>query len=103
MTDPKIDGLIGLARRSGNLALGTMATEVAIKRKKACLVILACDLADSTREAMERLCRRYNVPWFNYADRNHLGRIVGREARAVLAVTSRGFAESIQRLQPSGE
>jgi ribosomal protein L7Ae-like RNA K-turn-binding protein len=80
-----------------------MATEVAIKKHKACLVILACDLADSTRETVERLCRNHNVPWFNYADRNHLGHIVGREARAVLAVTSQGFADSIKKLQPNGE
>lgn len=95
--------MIGLAQRAGCLALGTTATEIALKRNKAYLVVLTMDLADSSRESMERLCRRQNVPWFNYADRSHLGHIVGREARAVIAVTSQDFAAAIRRLIPSEE
>ena len=68
----KLDSLIGLARRAGCLAVGTTATEVAVKKGRAYLVILAADLAGGSREALERLCRRYGVPWINYKDRRHL-------------------------------
>lgn len=103
MNDPKLDSMIGLARRAGCLALGTTAMEMAVKRRKAFLVILADDLSANSRESIERLCRRNNIPWFNYADRTHLGHIVGREARAVMAVTSQDFAAAIRRLIPAEE
>lgn len=99
----KVDSLIGLARRAGCLAVGTTATEVAVKKGRACLVILTVDLASGSREAVERLCRRHGVPWIYYGDRRHLGRVIGREERAVLAVTSKTFAEEIQKMTRSQE
>ncbi len=99
----KLDSLISLARRAGCLAVGTTATEVAVKKGRAYLVILAADLAGGSREALERLCRRYGVPWINYKDRRHLGRVIGREERAVLAVTSKTFAGEMQKVARSQE
>lgn len=94
----KIDSLIGLARRAGRLAVGTMATEIAIKKGRAYLVILSTDLAFNSRDALEHLCRRHDVPWIDYGNRGQLGHAIGRDERAVLAVTSREFAAAIRRL-----
>lgn len=94
----KIDSLIGLARRAGYLAVGTTATEVAVKKGRAYLVVLSVDLAFNSRDAMEHLCRRHGVPWIDYGNRSQLGHAIGRDERAVLAVTSKEFAEAIRRL-----
>jgi ribosomal protein L7Ae-like RNA K-turn-binding protein len=94
----KLDSLIGLSRRAGCLAVGATATEIAVKKGHAYLVILAEDLACGSKEAMERLCRRHGVQWIYYGDRGHLGHVIGRDERAVLAVTSREFAGAIRRL-----
>ncbi len=89
--------MLGLATRSGNVASGGFATEQAIKRGKARLVIVAGDASDNTKKKFRNMCDFYRTPCVCYSDREALGHAMGKEDRACLAVTDEGLANSIRK------
>ncbi len=89
--------MLGLATRSGNVASGGFATEQAIKRGKARLVIIAKDASDNTKKKFGNMCEFYRVPYVQYSVKETLGHAIGREERTCLAVTDEGLADSIRK------
>ena len=89
--------MLGLATRSGNVASGGFATEQAVKRKKAHLVIIAGDASDNTKKKFSNMCDFYKTPCVYYSDRETLGHAMGKGDRACLAVTDEGLANSIRK------
>lgn len=67
------------------------------------LVIMAGDTAGHTREKMEKICRRHNVPFYYLATREELGRAVGKKAQVVLGLPAHGLTGLIMKeLQAAG-
>lgn len=93
--DKKIAGLLGLATAGGRIALGDTAVRDAIFRGKAQLVIFAADCGENTREKITRLCSEKNVAFIEFSDKETIGKAVGREGKAVVALTDRGFADAV--------
>lgn len=93
----RVLSMLGLAARSGNVVSGGFATEEAVKRGKACLVILAEDASDNTRKKFSNSCEFYGVPCDSYSVKGMLGHAIGKEERSCLAVTDQGFANSIRK------
>ena len=88
--------LLGLAKKAGRLVSGEEPVGGAARAHDARLILLASDAAENTvrrakhfAEAGACLCAR--VP----ADKDALGRAVGRSSCAMLAVTDIGFAETV--------
>ena len=94
----KIAGLIGLCRKSGNLACGATATETAIKRKKCFLVIIAGDCGESIRKKIVNLCTENAVEYRIMETKMWLGTASGLDGKAVIAVKSKDFAQGILKL-----
>ncbi len=94
----RINAMIGLAARSGNVVSGEFSTEKAIKNRKAYLVILASDASENTRKHFSDMCSYRNVPFSVYGTKMELAHAIGKEMRASLAVTDKGLAVSIQKL-----
>ncbi len=93
----KVLSMLGLAVRSRNVVSGGFATEQAVKGGKACLVIIAEDASGNTRKKYSNMCKFYEVPYAYHGTKGVLGHSMGREERSVLAVTDRGFADSIRK------
>ena len=93
----KVLSLLGLAARAGRLASGSTPVENAVRSGNACLVIIARDASENTGKKFRDMCTYYQVPFFTYKDRDALGHAVGKDYRAVLAVTDEGFAEGIRK------
>lgn len=91
----KIAGLIGLCRKSGNLACGATATETAIKRKACYLVIIAGDCGDSIRKKIVNLCTENAVEYRIIESKIWLGAAAGLDGKAVVAIKSKDFAQGI--------
>lgn len=89
-------GLIGLAHRAGRVASGSELCEAAVRDGSAKLVIAACDISGNGKKAITDCCRYYNVPCISYATKAELGRAIGREFRAVVAICDAGFAASLE-------
>ncbi len=88
--------MIGLASKARCLVSGEFAVERAVKSHKAFLVIVANDASDNTRKKFEDMCRYYKVPIIFYSDKEELGRVLGKEYRASIALTDANFAKGIQ-------
>ena len=95
MKQNKITSLLGIAMKAGKVVSGEFMTENAIKDKSACLVILAKDCSDKTKKKFRNSCEYYNVPYRETEDKEELGRCIGKEFRASLAVTDEGFAKTL--------
>ena len=93
----RVLSMLGLATRSGNVASGGFATEEAVKRRKAYLVIIAEDASDNTKKKFRNMCGFHKVPCEYYSVKETLGHAIGKEERSCLAVKDEGFANSIRK------
>ena len=91
----KAYSMLGLATRSRNLVSGEFSTDKAIKEGKACVVIVAEDASDNTKEKFINKCTYYDVPYRICADGESLGKTIGKQERKVVAVTDEGLARQI--------
>ena len=95
--DRKVYSLLGLAARARRLASGEFMTEKSVKTGQAALVITAQDASDNTKKNFRDMCTYYHVPFFLFGTKEELGRAIGKELRASLAVNDAGFAEAIKK------
>lgn len=93
----RVLSMLGLAARSRNVVSGGFATEQAVRSNKAELVIIAEDASDNTKKKYSNMCDFYRVPYAIHGTKDVLGHSMGKEERAVLAVTDGGFANSIRK------
>ena len=97
MTDKALS-MIGLATKAGKIASGEFAVESAVRKGKACLVIIASDASDNTKKSFNDMGAYYHVPVYIYGTKESLGTHTGRGYRASLAVLDAGFGKSIRNL-----
>lgn len=91
----KVLSLLGLAARGRNLVSGEFSTEKAVKGRKAALVIVSSEASDNTKKMFTNMCIFYQIPIYFYGTKEALGKAIGKEMRASVAVTDQGMAESI--------
>lgn len=91
----KVFSLIGLATKAGKTASGEFSAEKAVKSGKARLVIISEEASDNTKKMFGNMCTYYKVPICYFGGKEELGRAMGKEIRASLAVTDAGLAGAI--------
>ena len=91
----KILSLLSLATKAGKTVSGEFMVENEIKSEKAALVILAADCSDNTKKKFRDMCAYRNINIIEYGEKEELGRCIGKEFRACVAVLDEGFAASI--------
>ncbi len=91
----KAFGLLGLCARAGRMVSGEFMTEKTIKENKAYLVIVAVDASDNTKKLFNDKCSFYHVPIREYGTKEELGKAIGKEMRASIAICDQGFAGQI--------
>ena len=79
-------------------ASGEFSTEKAVKEGKAKLVIVAEDSSDNTKKMFTNMCTYYNVPIYFYSNKSELGRAMGKEMRASLALLDQGLADAVMKV-----
>lgn len=92
---PRVYSLLGLAARGRNLVSGEFSTENAVKEGKAELVMVSEDASSNTKKLFHDKCSFYQVPIYEFGTKETLGKAIGKELRASLAVTDKGLADSI--------
>ncbi len=93
----KVLSLLGLSTKAGRTVSGEFSTEKAVKEKKAFIVIVAEDASENTKKLFRDKCAFYHIPEYEYATKEQLGRAVGKEMRASVAVTDSGLAGKIEQ------
>jgi ribosomal protein L7Ae-like RNA K-turn-binding protein len=93
----KVLSLIGLAMKAGKVVSGEFSTEKAVKTGAAKLVVVAESASGNTRKKFSNSCAYYQVPLYFLGEKEELGRAIGKEFRASLAVTDENFASAIKK------
>ncbi len=88
---------LGLCYRAGKLLHGEEMVLAALRKGKVRLVIIAADASEKTKKRFADKCAYYRIPCHVAADRASLGDALGKNARVVVGVTDRGFAELLLR------
>lgn len=92
----KLYSILGLCTKAGKLASGEVACEQAIRSKTAFVVLVAKDASNNTKKKFKDAGNFYQIPVYFFGTKETLGTAMGKEARAVIAVTEQGFAKKIQ-------
>lgn len=91
---------LGLAARSGAVAWGTDLVREAARRGALRLALLAGDASENSRAKLIPLLEARSIPYRVVADREILGRAVGRPPLAAVGVTDAGMARRLGELLP---
>ncbi len=91
-------GLLGLARRAGQLAVGETAIEKLVVRGKRPLIIIADGCGNSLRNKVLHL-QPVRGFLLGAVDRHQLAKAVGRQELAVVGVADPGFVSGIEKLE----
>ncbi len=90
--------LIGLAKKAGLLAVGEEPTGAAARARDARLILVAADAAENSVRRARHFADAGQCLWRRVgADKDALGRAVGRTSCAMLAITDIGFALAVAR------
>lgn len=98
MNSSKALSLIGLATKAGKTVSGEFSTEKSVKTGKCFLVLVAGDASDNTKKKFRNMCTFYEVPLYFLSDKETMGRAMGKEFRASLAVQDENFAKAIMKI-----
>lgn len=99
----KVTAMFGLATKAGKLVSGEFMVEQVVKGHTAKLVVLALDCSANTKKKFRNMCSFHKVPYYEFSDKDELGRCIGKEFRACVAITDEGFATSIMKNLESNE
>ena len=94
--DNGLIGLIGLARKAGQVEIGEEPASIAARTHKARLILLSADAAENTRRRGAALGETGNCPALSVPlTKAELGGAVGRASCAILALTDVGLAAAL--------
>ena len=96
----KFYSFLGLCQKAGKLISGEVSCEKGIRSGTVFLVLLAEDASANTKKKFENSTLHYNIPLYTVGTKITLGESIGKEERAVLAITEESFATSmIQKIK----
>lgn len=91
----KVLSLAGLAAKAGKIASGEDMVENSIRSGEGRLVIVAEDASANTRKKFSDKCNYYQMPILFMGTKEELGKAIGKEFRASIAVLDEGFAKAM--------
>lgn len=96
MQNDKVLSMLGIAAKSGNVVSGEFSTEKAVKSGQAYLVIVSAEASENTKKSFFNMTDFYHVPCYCYGSKENLGRCIGKEFRASLAVVDENLAKAVE-------
>lgn len=99
----KVYRLLGLATRAGKIAFGTESVLDTITRKKAKLVIIACDAADRTKKNIERVALENNTKVREFGTIELISKYIGKDNKAIVAIKDVNFSNEMIKIIDGGE
>ncbi len=98
MIENKIYQIIGLCQRARMLVAGEFAAKQAVLQKTPLLVIVATDASDKTKKLFKDKCAYREIVCVEWGTKEKLGKCIGKEIRAVIAILDEGFANKISEM-----
>lgn len=91
----KIASYMGFASKAGKIASGTNTCIFTMAKGKARLLIIACDMAENSKEKLISAARQNDVEYRIFGHADDLAHYTGRYGAGAFAVTDNNFAEVI--------
>lgn len=88
--------MLGIAAKSGNVASGEFAAEKMVKTGRAHLVVVSAEASENTKKKFTNMTDFYDVPLCLFGTKEELGKAIGKDYRAVLAVTDENLANAVR-------
>ena len=88
--------MLGITANSGSVVSGEFSTEKAVKTGQAYLVIVSEEASENTKKKFENMTDFYKVPIYIFGTKEDLGRCIGKEFRASLAITDENLANAVE-------
>ena len=88
--------MLGIAAKSGKVVSGEFSTDKAVKSGKAYLVIVSEDASANTNKMFTNMTEFYEVPMYVFGTKEELGRCIGKEFRASLAIIDENLANAVE-------
>jgi ribosomal protein L7Ae-like RNA K-turn-binding protein len=87
--------MISLCAKAGKLTSGNFSVEKAVKMQKAYVVIVAADASANTKKLFNQKCNYYDIPYYEFGDKDSLGKFIGKEFRTSIAILDEGFSNQL--------
>ncbi|MDT8420565.1 MAG: DUF448 domain-containing protein [Desulfuromonadales bacterium] len=92
----RVEALLGMARKSGQLETGTNSVLDSLRKKgKFAVLILSEDISESIGEKLTAVAARQDVPVFNMLGKNRIGQLLGKSERSAVAIKVGALADAI--------
>lgn len=92
----RVEGLLGMARKSGQVESGSNAILGSLRQRgKYALIILSEDISESIGGKLTTAAAQQNIPVFKMLVKNRLGQLLGKGERSVAAITVGTLADAI--------
>lgn len=88
--------MLGIARRAGELAVGSEAVRRGIRAGELALVVVARDAGENARGRVVPPAETGGVPVLELGTRSSLGRALGRSATVTVGVSDGGLAGAVR-------
>jgi len=90
-------GLLGIARKGGNIVLGREAVRLAVRRERVRLLVLAIDAGGALAQEVRRLGEGAGLEIVRGPERTELGSTLGRSQVSVAGITDEGLAAAVKK------
>lgn len=90
--------MLGLCMKAGKLLSGEFQCEHAVKSNKAKLVIIAEDASSNTKKLFKDKCQFRGITLYEFGSKEQLGKSIGKQPRASLAVIDENFSSKLKKL-----
>ena len=84
-----------MAQRARMIVSGNFAVEKALKENKVKMLIITSDTSEKTIKEYEKTAMEKDIPLKIVLTKEELGKILGKEYRAVAAVLDEGFCKAM--------
>ncbi len=98
MMDSRIYQMIALCQKARQLTAGEFTVKQAIKDQSALLVIVAKDASANTKKCFSDKCTYRKIPYVEWGTKEELGKVLGKEVRATIALLDKNFANKISEM-----
>lgn len=90
--------MLALCQKARGLVHGEFASKNAVLEKEAQLVIVATDASNNTKKLFKDKSSYRNIPYIEWGTKELLGNKIGKDPRAVIAITDVNFAAKISQM-----
>jgi len=93
----RIESLLGMARKSGQVESGTSAALGRIRgRKPSGVLMVSDDISEGIAEKLRAAALTHNVPAYTLFDKSRIGRLLGKGERSAVVVTAGALADTMK-------